>query len=503
MNDSIEINLDSLLVDDSKKIDTSPMKLNIDNSNNHNDLSVNSNDIQDIDLGPSSSSQIPGLELLMNDKIKKSASSPSLASKDNANNIDLDILEEDLNKLTGEFESDTKNSVIDDKIKINITNEKTGEKTSENKTNENSNENNNERNTNNDSKNDKKSNWGFSSLFGNKSTKTVINEPSNNNQETTWDGFKKYTDIPSQSEPQIEMSKEEMLRKKFNILKKLEELERKGIELSKKYTMESDLLEMEGEYESIKADRERKNSVKFQRRMMMAAVTGIEFLNNRFDPFDFKLDGWGEQVNENIDDYDEIFNELHEKYKSKAKIAPELKLLFQLGGSAIMLHMTNTMFKSSIPGMDDIMRQNPELMEQFTKAAVNQMGQNNPGFGNFMGDVMSDQRTSRSHRYNEPPPPVINNGRPPSPLETKNRSRMDNGPRQDIAFGRASNNSNTTNGDGISISKSELFENADKPERSVRKKRPEMRGPSQEVNDLLAGLKKKGENKKNTISLDL
>ena len=67
--------------------------------------------------------------------------------------------------------------------------------------------------------------------------------------------------------------------------------------------------------------------------MLMAAVTGLEFLNSKFDPFDLKMDGWAEQVNENVSDYDEIFAELHEKYKSKAKMAPELKLLFQLGVS--------------------------------------------------------------------------------------------------------------------------------------------------------------------------
>ena len=60
-------------------------------------------------------------------------------------------------------------------------------------------------------------------------------------------------------------------------------------------------------------------------------------------------------------------------------MAPELKLLFQLAGSAIMVHMTNTMFKSSMPGMDDIMRQNPELMQQFTQAAL-AMGNENPGW---------------------------------------------------------------------------------------------------------------------------
>jgi hypothetical protein len=115
-------------------------------------------------------------------------------------------------------------------------------------------------------------------------------------------------------------------------------------------------------------------------------ITGLEFLNSKFDPFDIKIDGWSEQVTENVDDYDDIFSELHEKYKSNAKMAPEIKLLFQLASSGIMIHMTNTMFKSSLPGMDDIMRQNPDLMRQFTSAAMNSMENTNPGLGNFMND---------------------------------------------------------------------------------------------------------------------
>ena len=159
-------------------------------------------------------------------------------------------------------------------------------------------------------------------------------------------------------------------------------MEKKGIQLTKKYTMDSPLAEMQGEFETIKADAEKKSSVKFQRQMMLAAVSGLEFLNGRFDPFDLKLDGWSEAVQENIDEYDDVFGELHEKYGGKAKMAPELKLLFMLGGSAAMLHMTNTMFKSAMPGMDDIMRQNPELMQQFQNAAMNTMGQQNPDLDN-------------------------------------------------------------------------------------------------------------------------
>ena len=185
------------------------------------------------------------------------------------------------------------------------------------------------------------------------------------------------------SEPKL--SKDEMLREKFKYLRKLEALEKKGVELTKKYNMDSNLQEMMGEYEMIMEEKTRQNSVKFQGNMMMAIINGIEFLNNRFDPFDVKLDGWGEQINENINDYDEIFGELYEKYKSKATMAPELKLLFQLGGSAMMVHMSNTMFKSAMPGMDDILRQNPDLMRQFQSAAVNSMAGSNPGFSGFMG----------------------------------------------------------------------------------------------------------------------
>ena len=73
-----------------------------------------------------------------------------------------------------------------------------------------------------------------------------------------------------------------------------------------------------------------------------------------------------------------------------------------LGGSAAMLHMTNTMFKSAMPGMDDIMRQNPELMQQFTQAAVNSMGESKPGFQNFMSDVMEDQNKPFNYDGFEP-----------------------------------------------------------------------------------------------------
>ena len=234
-----------------------------------------------------------------------------------------------------------------------------------------------------------------------------------NNEPVTqsWDGFAKVNDVPEQ-EPQRGNADE--LHEKFKYIRLLEELEKKGATLRKQYDMESSLLEMKGEYETIIREKEKSNSVKFQGKMLMAAITGLEFMNNKFDPFDIHLDGWGEQVNENLQEYDDIFGELHEKYKSKGKLAPEIKLMFQLAGSAIMIHMSNTLLKSAMPGMDDIMRQNPDLMQQFTKAAVDQMSTNsNAGFGNFM-EMANNSRPDLDQAKRAPPvgEPVERSQRP-------------------------------------------------------------------------------------------
>jgi hypothetical protein len=118
----------------------------------------------------------------------------------------------------------------------------------------------------------------------------------------------------------------------------------------------------------------------------MTFATGAEFLNNRFNPFDVNLEGWSESVHENAEDYDEIFEELYDKYKDSGKMPPEVRLVMTLGASAAMFHVTNTYFKSKMPGMDDILRNNPDLMKQFATAAANQAG---PGFGNFVGAAMN------------------------------------------------------------------------------------------------------------------
>ncbi len=202
-------------------------------------------------------------------------------------------------------------------------------------------------------------------------------------------------------------------RKKQEALFKLEKMRRLGIQGIKKFNMSSNLDEMEDELNRVKREREIENSVKFQRKCLMAFVTGTELVNNKLDFLNFQLDGWSEQVHENINDYNEVFEELHEKYKEKAQIAPEFKLLFMLGGSAFMYHLTNSMFKNSVPGMEDIMKQNPELMKQFANAAINQMQGEQKQAAQFFNNY-APQNMGPHPSMQRGPPPNMQRGPPPN-----------------------------------------------------------------------------------------
>lgn len=199
------------------------------------------------------------------------------------------------------------------------------------------------------------------------------------------------------------MRPSEIKGKKQEIIFKLEKMRRLGIGGIKKFNMSNNLDDMETELARVKYEREVESSIKFQRKCMMAFVTGSELINNKFDFLDFKLDGWSEQVHDNINDYNEVFEELHEKYSTKMKMAPEIKLLFMLGGSAFMYHLTNSMFKNSIPGMEDIIKQNPDLMKQFANAAINQMhGEEKQAAEIFNNFSNTSQPTTRASTFNQP-----------------------------------------------------------------------------------------------------
>ena len=182
--------------------------------------------------------------------------------------------------------------------------------------------------------------------------------------------------------PQRQKTIDEINQEKQEMLYRLDRFEQNGFKASRKFNMTSNYDDIKFEYERIKKQRDVDKSIKFQRKILMAVSSGVEFLNGKFDPLNIKLDGWSESIYENLQEYDEVFEDLHEKYKEKVKVAPELKLLMMVGGSAFMFHLTNSLFKSKMPGLGDILQQNPELARNVQQAAMNSMKQNEAKSGN-------------------------------------------------------------------------------------------------------------------------
>lgn len=206
-------------------------------------------------------------------------------------------------------------------------------------------------------------------------------------------------------------------KEKQKMLLKLYEYQTKGVKLSKRFTPDSSYEEVKLEYDMQNKMLSNRSAVAFSRKMLMASVTGLEYMNGRFDPFNIKLDGWSESVMENIGDYDKIFERLAEKYSGRGEMAPELELMFSLAGSAFMFHLTSSFFKSSSGGgIEGMMRgmMNPAMMKGMmggmNRGTENpnapggpQMAQPNFDVGNLMKNIMSQTKDMmNSSNFNIP-----------------------------------------------------------------------------------------------------
>lgn len=381
----------------------------------------------------------PGIELLMNDKGRSGTSST------NVDVNDLDALESELNELSNKPNESTSNS-----------------------------------------------GGGFADIFkfGGGGNKTPTNAPLETDSNigsatmggigstTTWDGYGKMNDVPNTSAPR--MSERDKRRKKRAMIKKLDEWYEKGfIKHTSNFNLDSDFDEVEDEYETAMEDKRKKDSVKLQGWWFTTLINSLEYGNAVFDPFGLNLDGWGEQINEDIDSYEDIFSELHDKYKG-GKMSPEVSLLLRVGFSGAVLNITNKALSTATPGFNDVIKQSPELMKMFSTATAQTMSQQSPGF-DFVNSVLHpDEQVNTSHGV--PPPPMETQSQaPPSRPGMQYTTAPSNRP--DISMGRGT----MFREEGVNVNNQ--YENVS-VEQNQPTSRPEMRGPqSVDLDSLLSGLK--------------
>ena len=93
-----------------------------------------------------------------------------------------------------------------------------------------------------------------------------------------------------------DLSPEETLKKKRLLLFKLKRLQKKNYQASRFYDMNSSLPELTAEVESLKREANLDQGTKVTKNALISVCSLLEYVNNKFDPFDLKLDNWSEHV---------------------------------------------------------------------------------------------------------------------------------------------------------------------------------------------------------------
>lgn len=316
-----------------------------------------------------------GIDLILGDD------KPTKSGNDNSNDIELEQLEIDLNNLTG----NTQSSFNMEEKDINLTSlpETNGNESS---------------------------GGGIGSMFssfmnggGDKGISSVGKETSKlHTSSSTWDGYSNIGVNAQTPEPSI--SKSDLRRKKYDLYKKLSEYESRGEVLSKHYSMESDYNDMLTEYEYIKGEKEKKTSIEFQFNTMEYVISSIEMFNENYDLLGLKLSGLKDAFRDKKGDFDDIFGELHDKYADKVQIMPEMKLIFQIIATAGMVNLTNKLLERAMPSFESIIRNNPEIANRMTSAALDSMHDEAPGLSSFINKFGEPTgQTKRNNLTKDPP----------------------------------------------------------------------------------------------------
>jgi hypothetical protein len=153
----------------------------------------------------------------------------------------------------------------------------------------------------------------------------------------------------TQNSGEPELSYDEIQQQKAHFLSHLKRLEAKGHVPSRRLGMEHSLHDIKGEVFKIRKDIEIDRGINYCRQGLMFACSTIEMANKKYD-LGGELDGWSTSMMVDKENYDDVFEELIEKYSSKVAMLPEIKLIAMFAGSAMMFHLQKSMMKKYTGG---------------------------------------------------------------------------------------------------------------------------------------------------------
>lgn len=196
----------------------------------------------------------------------------------------------------------------------------------------------------------------------------------------TWDGMENLNaeaflkPIGGDSAPR--MTDDALMKEKYELLRKFERLQKLGVPIRKRFTMDSPLDEMRMELDFIKKERDMDSTIKNFSQWFITGMGALEWSSknvNAVKMFGLQLDGLSESAQMNVGDLEEDFEELYELYGDSIKIHPLVRIPVRVAIMVYMVHLTNQMVqKAPIPNIQDVLRQHPEIGRQLVGAAMQQ-----------------------------------------------------------------------------------------------------------------------------------
>lgn len=176
------------------------------------------------------------------------------------------------------------------------------------------------------------------------------------------------------------ISEENLLKEKYEILRKFDRLSRLGVPMRKRFTLDSPLDEMKMELEFIKREKDADATIKQFCDWFITGMSAMEWGSKNvpvMKAFGLQLDGLSESAQMNVADMEEDFEELYDLYGEKLKMHPLVRIPIRTCMMVYMVHLTNQMArKAPIPNIDEVMRNNPDIARQLAQAAMQQQTQN-------------------------------------------------------------------------------------------------------------------------------
>jgi len=204
------------------------------------------------------------------------------------------------------------------------------------------------------------------------------------------------------------LSDDAIAKRKYELLRKFERLNKMGVPIRKRFTMDSPLDEMELELEFVRKEKAMDSTIKQFSEWFITGMSALEWGSknvNMMKMFGLQLDGLSQSAQMNVGDLEEDFEELYELYGDKMRMHPLVRIPMRTCFMVYMVHLTNQMaMKAPVPNIEEILRTNPDIARQMAAQAMQTQTQQ------FRAQQQQQQQVSvPTFAASAPPPPPANN----------------------------------------------------------------------------------------------